>query len=201
MESQSDPAKPNPEVKTEPQASEPAGVDAGTSPAADGLETLPGATPVEERTLAADFEALQGRITELEQELLRHAAEADNARKRALREIEQARRFGVEKLLADLCPVIDNLERGLAAAEGASVERLREGVELTLKLLLKAAEQHGLVALDPVGQPFQAELHQALAVQPSSEVADGHVLQVMEKGYRLHERLLRPALVVVARSA
>jgi molecular chaperone GrpE len=146
---------------------------------------------------------LAGRVSELEQALLqvreeqlRERAEMDNLRKRVIREAEQSRRFANEKLLADLLPVFDSLEAGLAAEGDAG--KLREGVELTLRQLSRVAEASGLVAVDPVGQAFDPDRHQAMSMVPVAGVASGSVVQVYQKGYVLNDRLLRPALVVVA---
>ena len=147
-------------------------------------------------------ERLSERVDELEAEVLRLHAEMDNQRKRSLREIEQARRFGAERLLADLLQVADSLERGLQAAEqdGVTVETLKEGKALTLSQLSKLFASQGVEGIDPMGQPFDPELHQAMAMQPSAEHPEGVVLQVVQKGYRLHDRLLRPAMVIVSRA-
>ena len=143
------------------------------------------------------------RIAELEQALLqvrddqlRERAELDNQRKRLARDVDQARRFANERLLGELLPVIDSLERGLQAAGEA--QAFREGVELTLKQLLKVAEDHGLKPVDPAGQGFDPEQHQAVGMVDSAEHPGNTVVQVMQKGYLLNGRLLRPALVMVA---
>jgi molecular chaperone GrpE len=140
---------------------------------------------------------LENRLGALRDEQLRERAELDNQRKRLVREVEQARRFANERLLGDLLPVIDSLEAGLQAA-GAD-PKVREGLELTLRQLQRVAEANGLVALDPVGQRFTADLHQAMSMVDGSDQPPGHVVQVYQKGYTLNDRLLRPALVVVAR--
>ena len=146
---------------------------------------------------------LAGRVAELEsallqvrEEQLRERAELDNQRKRLIREAEQTRRFANEKLLADLLPVFDSLEAGLAA-EG-EVDRLREGMELTLRQLRRVAETNGLLVVDPAGQAFDPAQHEAMSMIRSEGSAPGSVLQVYQKGYVLNDRLLRPALVVVA---
>lgn len=146
------------------------------------------------------IEALRQRVAELEAEQLRERAETENQRKRWLREFEQARKFGVERLLNDLLPVIDSLEQGIKAADvsGAGIDGLKEGSEMTLRMLQKAADSHGLSVVDPMGQPFNPDLHQAIGMQPSSEVPADHVMVVLQKGYRLHDRLVRPALVMVS---
>ena len=169
-----------------------------TSPEQEGASSAPndaeGFGPTE------SMEGLRLRVAELETEQLRERAETENQRKRWLREFEQARKFGVERLLNDLLPVIDSLEQGIKAAEapGAGIDSLKLGSDMTLKLLQKAADSHGLIAIDPTGQPFNPDQHQAIGMQPSPEVPADHVLMVMQKGYRLHERLVRPALVLVS---
>lgn len=151
----------------------------------------------------AETIALRARVAALEEALLRDRAEAENQRKRVLRDVEAARKYGVERLLGDLLPVLDSLEKALEISEGQSlsVEQLREGTEMTLRLLAKATEQHGLKPIHPLGEAFNPEHHQAMAMQPSAEVADGLVLNVMQKGYVLADRLVRPALVIVSRGA
>lgn len=145
-------------------------------------------------------DTLRQRVAELEAQLLRERAELENQRKRWLREFEQARKFGAERLLGELLPVLDSLEQGLKAAEapGAGIESLKQGSEMTLRLLQKASETNGLVGLNPEGQRFDPDQHQAMGMQPSAEVPADHVLMVLQKGYRLHERLVRPALVIVS---
>jgi molecular chaperone GrpE len=146
--------------------------------------------------------SLRARVAALEETLLRDRAEAENQRKRAFRDVEAARKYAAERLLSDLLPVLDSLEKGLefSADQQVSVERLREGAQMTLQLLSKATDSHGLKAIDPRGDVFNPEWHQAMAVQPSSDVADGNVLHVMQKGYVLADRLVRPALVIVAKA-
>jgi len=131
---------------------------------------------------------------------LRARAEIDNLRKRMARDIEQARRVGVEKLGAELLAVRDGLELGLqaAASADASLEQVREGTELTLRLLTQAMDKVGIERLDPVGQRFDPERHEAMAMQDSSEHAPNTVISVIQHGYCLQERLLRPARVIVA---
>ncbi|KAF1689541.1 nucleotide exchange factor GrpE [Pseudoxanthomonas taiwanensis] len=156
-----------------------------------------GADPLESQ-LRAEIEALRSEIEQLRMDALRERADLDNQRKRMARELEQARRFANERLLGDLLPVLDSLDAGLAAA-GAEGGPLKEGLELTYRQLMKVAGDHGLSVVDPVGQPFDPERHQAISQADPGEAAPGSVLQVFQKGYMLHDRLLRPALVVVAR--
>ena len=140
----------------------------------------------------------EAKLAEMRDTLLRERADLDNQRKRLQREVEQARRFANEKLLADLLPVLDNLERGLAA-EGTDFSALRGGVELTLRELLRVVDASGLKAVGTVGEPFDPEHHQAMNVAESDTHAADHVVAVMQKGYVLNERLLRPALVSVSK--
>ncbi|WP_028917751.1 nucleotide exchange factor GrpE [Pseudoxanthomonas sp. J35] len=151
-----------------------------------------------EAQLRDQIEALRGELEQLRADSLRERADLENQRKRVARDIEMARRFANEKLLAELLPVFDSLDAGLAAA-GDQPSPLRDGLELTLRQLLKVANDNGLTVVDPLGQPFNPEHHQAISQADPGDAAPGSVLQVFQKGYLLNERLLRPALVVVAR--
>jgi molecular chaperone GrpE len=142
-------------------------------------------------------ERLRAEIEQVKADALRERADLENQRKRVARDIEQARKFANEKLLGELLPVFDSLDAGLKAA-GDDPHPLREGLELTYKQLLKVAADNGLVLLDPTGQPFNPEHHQAISQVPAPDAAPGTVVTVFQKGYLLNERLLRPALVVVA---
>lgn len=147
---------------------------------------------------ADEVEALKAEIEQLRAQGLREQADLDNQRKRLAREIDQARKFANERLLAELLPLFDSMEAGLAAA--AQADPLREGLELTLRQLHRIAESNGLSEVAPVpGDSFDPERHQAMSVVDSAEVPPGSVLQTFQKGYVLNERLLRPALVVVAK--
>jgi len=139
------------------------------------------------------------KIGEMRDLLLRERAEIENQRKRLARDVEQARKFANERLLSDLLPVCDNLERGLAA-DTADAGALREGMDLTLKALLKVAESNGLKAIEPLGQPFNPELHQAMSMVEAPGAAANAVVSVLQKGYVLNDRLLRPALVAIAKA-
>ena len=129
---------------------------------------------------------------------LRLAADMENLRKRAARDTENARKYGVERFASELLSVVDSLEMGLEAGESASAESLREGSAATLKLLLGAMEKSSIVPIDPEGEPFDPELHEAMTMQPSETAEPGSVLTVIQKGYQLNGRLLRPARVIVA---
>lgn len=145
-----------------------------------------------------ELETLRAEVARIREDALRERADLDNQRKRLQRDVELARKFANERLLGDLLPVIDSLEAGLAAAPG-DAGAVREGMELTLRQLLKVAGDHGLKAVDPVGEAFNPDHHQAMSMVESADHAPGHVVQVYQKGWLLNERLLRPALVVVSR--
>ena len=159
-------------------------------PAAD-----PAASP-ELSSLQDQLEAARAELEQLRADSLRERAELENQRKRLARDIDVARKFANERLLAALLPVIDSLEAGLAV-QGDTAAHLREGMELTLRQLMKVAADNGLVAVDPAGQPFNPEHHQAMSMVESADHAPGHVVQVYQKGWLLNDRLLRPALVTV----
>jgi molecular chaperone GrpE len=150
-----------------------------------------------QQQLLADFEQLKAAVAQMQEERLRERAELDNQRKRLVRDVEMARKFANERLLGDLLPVFDSLDAGLSAA-GSAPSPLRDGLELTFKQLLKVAADNGLQLIDPVGQPFNPDQHQAISRQDGSDATPDTVVQVFQKGYLLNERLLRPALVVVA---
>jgi molecular chaperone GrpE len=142
--------------------------------------------------------ALEAQLGEARAEQLRLLAEMDNQRKRLAREAETARRLANERLLSELLPVVDSLEAGLGA-QGADPAKLREGMEMTLRLLDKALVAGGVGKLDPAGAPFDPAVHQAMSLVDSPGHAPGTVVTVFQKGYVLAERLLRPAMVAVAR--
>ena len=144
------------------------------------------------------IESLQSKVDENWDRYLRAAAEVENVRKRAARDVEHARKFALENFSKELLAVRDTLEMGLEASATADVESLREGSEATLKLLTTVLERFGIVEVDPVGEPFDPELHEAMTMQPSDTAEPGSVLTVIQKGYSLNGRLLRPARVIVA---
>ena len=129
---------------------------------------------------------------------IRAAAELDNVRKRAARDVENAHKFALERFAGDLLAVCDSLEMANATEGDASVESLKEGSEATLKLLLTTLQRFGIEEVNPEGEPFDPTLHEAMTMQPSPDVEPGSVLTVFQKGYSLNGRLLRPARVVVA---
>ncbi|MDH3338564.1 MAG: nucleotide exchange factor GrpE [Gammaproteobacteria bacterium] len=141
---------------------------------------------------------LQAKADENWDRYLRAAAEAENVRKRASRNVEQARKFALESFGRELLAVKDSLEMGLAAGEAADAKSLLEGSEATLKLLTVTLERFGVAEIDPEGEPFDPDLHEAMTMRPSADVEPGSVLTVIQKGYSLNGRLLRPARVIVA---
>lgn len=151
----------------------------------------------------SDLEQTRAKLSALEDEFLRFRAESENLRRRTLKDAENARKFAAEKLLLELLPVADTLMRGIevARSDKATIENLIEGKEATLRMLAKAMENSGVKEVDPLGQPFNPEWHQAMSTQaPTEGVAENTVVAVFQRGYLLNERLLRPALVVVAQS-
>lgn len=168
-----------------------------TAPAAN--EAAEGAAEgVDVQALQTALEAAEARAAENRDLYLRALAELDNVRKRAARDIEQAHKYALERFANDLIGVKDGLELGLAS-EATNVEALRSGTETTLKLLNKAFENAGLAEIAPLGETFNPELHEAMIAQPSAEHVPNTVMQVIQKGYQLNGRLLRPARVIVAK--
>jgi molecular chaperone GrpE len=156
--------------------------------AGDGEEAETDGDPIAE---------LQARADENWDRYLRAAAELENVRKRAARDVENAHKFAIERFATELLAVCDSLEMALAA-DDASSEALREGSEATLKQLVSVMQRFGVEEVDPEGEPFDPALHEAMTMQPSDEVEPGSVITVFQKGYALNGRLLRPARVVVA---
>lgn len=170
---------------------------AGTASAA-AAEAAQAAEP----GLAEALAQAQASAEENWNKYLRASAEIDNVRKRAARDLEQARKFAIERFAGELLEVVDTLERALAAGAQASAETLLEGNQATLRLLKGALEKSGVVEVSPDGEAFDPQLHEALSIQPGSGAqAPGSVLAVIQKGYQLNGRLLRPARVVVAGEA
>lgn len=154
--------------------------------------------PRDEDDPAARIAELEAGLLAIREEQLRERAELDNQRKRMARDLEQARKFANERLLGDLLAVIDSLERGLDPSV-TDLKRMREGTEITLRQLVKVADDHGLKAVDPTGEAFNPEHHQAMSLVDSKDHKADSVVQVMQKGYLLNGRLLRPAMVAVAK--
>ncbi|MDH3550595.1 MAG: nucleotide exchange factor GrpE [Gammaproteobacteria bacterium] len=141
---------------------------------------------------------LQAKAEENWDKYLRAAAELENVRKRATRDVEHAHRFAIERFATDLLAVCDSLEMAVVAEGDSAADSLKEGSEATLKLLLTTMQRFGIEQLDPVGEPFDPTHHEAITMQPAADAEPGSVLTVFQKGYALNGRLLRPARVVVA---
>ncbi|TNI91706.1 nucleotide exchange factor GrpE [Aeromonas allosaccharophila] len=172
--------------------------------------------PVEPTDVDSEVTAEQARIAELEAQLetaiqkaaeereraLRTAAEMENLRRRTELDVEKAHKFALEKFAGELLPVLDNLERAieLADKENEALKPMIEGVELTLKSMQSGVAKFGLVALDPLNQPFDPNAHQAMSMVPSANVAPNTVIAVMQKGYDLNGRVIRPAMVMIAKA-
>ena len=148
----------------------------------------------------SEVEQLQAQLAEKDEELLRIAAEMQNVRHRAERDIESARKFALERFVEGLLPVVDSLELGIQAAENenATLEKIKEGDEMTLKMLIQTLEKFGVQAVHPIGERFNPEHHQAISLQPHDGEPD-HIVDVMQKGYLLKDRVVRPAMVVVSK--
>lgn len=162
-------------------------------------QPLQDASRNEELTLL--LEDARAKADEHYSQLLRLQAELENVRKRTARDLENAHKFALEKFMVELLPVRDSLELGLAAAvdgERVDPEKLKEGVELTLKMFADAMAKFGAQPVDPQGQRFNPELHQAMSMQQAPDQAPNTVLTVVQKGYQLNGRLIRPALVIVS---
>lgn len=144
----------------------------------------------------------EATIAEQKDSVLRAAAEAENARRRANAEVDKARKFALERFAGELLPVVDNLERALLSADPANeaLKAVMEGVEITHKSFISTIEKFGLEVVDPQGQPFNPEQHQAMSMQESADFEPNTVMAVMQKGYLINGRLLRPAMVVVSRA-
>ena len=147
------------------------------------------------------LEEVQAKADENWDRFLRAAAETENVRKRAARDVEHARKYALEAFAKEMLAVRDTFEMGIDAAESADAASLAEGNKATLKLLVATLERFGISEVDPQGEPFDPELHEAISMQPSAEAEPGSVLIVAQKGYALNGRLLRPAMVVVAAEA
>jgi molecular chaperone GrpE len=180
---------------------------------ADGPEPMPGNPGLETAEMGQELplndEQLQqlkaqaAKAEEYRDQLLRTAADLDNYRKRAAREKQDAIKFANEALLSKLIPVIDNFEMALAAVSTASspaTESLQQGVSMIQQQLKQVLTDAGLEEINAAGEPFDPNCHEAVSQQESTDVPEGHVLQQLRKGYKLRERLLRPATVIVAKT-
>jgi len=170
---------------------------------ADEQDAPEGEQPADEiNRLQERLEAAEAAAGMARDELLRVQAEMQNLRRRTEQDIEKAHKFGQEKFSTELLAVMDNLERSAAAAEASedeAVQAIKEGVELTLKGFMDCFKRFNIEAVDPLGEPFDPQLHQAMSIQESPDAEPNSVIAVMQKGYTLHGRVIRPAMVMVSK--
>jgi molecular chaperone GrpE len=178
---------------------------------APGGETGGGAEPTavlpETAAQLVEMERLQQALAQSEEraknhwdQYLRAVADIENLRKRAQRDVEAAHRYGIDKLAQELLPVRDSLELAVENADRADAASLAAGQEATLKLLAKAFEKLGITEINPLGEPFDPTKHEAMLAQPSDTAEPNSVLKVVQRGYEMNGRLLRPARVIVAKA-
>jgi molecular chaperone GrpE len=145
---------------------------------------------------------LEADLAEAKDAALRAQADAVNVQRRAEQEVDKARKFALERFVSELLPVVDNMERALeAAGTDEAVKPIVEGVELTQKSLIDALQKHGVETIDPIGEPFDPQIAQAMSMVENPEVEPNTVIAVMQKGYQLNGRLVRPAMVMVSKAA
>ncbi len=162
-------------------------------------------SPEQERIneLELALAAAQSTVSDQKDSVIRAKAEVDNIRRRAAQDVEKARKFALEKFAGEMLTTVDNLERALQSIDkdDENNKGIIEGVELTLQGLITSLEKFGVKAVDPQDQPFNPELHQAMSMQEVPDVAPNTVIAVMQKGYELNGRLIRPAMVMVSKAA
>jgi molecular chaperone GrpE len=158
---------------------------------------------LQEQEQISETEQLQKQVAEASDQVLRIQAEMQNVRRRAERDIENAHKYALDKFSADLLPVVDNLERALSAIslDDESQKAVAEGIELTLKSFIDVLARFKIEPIDPAGQPFDANLHQAVSMVPNPDLEPNTVMDVFQKGYTLNGRLIRPAMVVVSQAS
>ena len=146
------------------------------------------------------YEELFDKNEELEKQLLRSNADLDNALKRTLSEVEKAHKYGIEKLLSELLPIIDNLESAIANLSKNATAEDKEGIELTLKSFESTLDKFGMVPIYPDNEEFNPEKHEAVSMEQNKDKKDGYVGNIMQRGWELHSRVLRPARVTVVKN-
>jgi molecular chaperone GrpE len=166
-----------------------------------GDDMIPGEEPeLDIETLKALLEKEKENAQTNRDAALRAQAEMENLRKRTARDVESAHKYALEKFIHELLPIMDSLSLGITAAEGAEhVDELREGMDLTLKMFISAMDKFGVITIDPQGEKFNPEHHEAVSMQELEGTESGTIVTVMQKGYELNGRLVRPAMVVVAK--
>ena len=164
------------------------------------FQTAEDTNPAPSNQLAGELAKATRLAEENWDKFVRTQAELENLKRRSEKDLQNAHKFGLEKFARELLPVADSLELGLSVETGDNpdMQKLREGMELTLKQFLASLEKFNVTPIDPEGEKFNPELHQAMATQPTDEAEPNTVIKVYQKGYLLNDRLLRPAMVVVA---
>ncbi|WP_110669353.1 nucleotide exchange factor GrpE [Salinicola halophilus] len=165
----------------------------------DDVDVVDADANPEAEVLAARVEELEQALADAKDQSVRAAAEAQNARRRAEQDADKAKKFALEKFVKELLPVVDSLEKGLESMQELD-EIHREGVSMTLKMQLDVLSKFGVEQLDPHGEPFDPQYHEAMTMVPNPELDPNTVMDVMQKGYLLNGRLIRPAMVVVSKS-
>ena len=148
----------------------------------------------------SDHPSDQALIAELEDKLLRSRAEIENLSRRHLVDLEKAHKYGVENLLSELLPVIDNLEHAVNNFGDDSRSEDREGIELTLKSFESALDKFNMIPINPLGEEFNPEMHEAVSIQPDKDLEDNQISNVLQRGWQVHERVVRPARVIVVKN-
>ncbi len=186
------------ETKDQNTANIEASENVGEAPTADSAST----SGPDYESLRMMYDDVEAKLSDANEQMLRARAEVENVRRRGEREVEKARKFALEGFFQELLPVRDGMEMGIQAATGevADATKLREGIELTLKMVDAAMAKFGLKEIDPLNSPFNPELHQAMAVQESDQQPPNTVIAVYQKGFVLNDRLIRPARVVVSKA-
>ncbi len=174
---------------------------AGENPGVEEGEATAGAAGEE-----SEVAVLKAQVQEFQDQVLRSQAEMQNVRRRAEIDVEKAHKYALEKFVKELLPVVDSLEKAVESTAGSEdagelVASIREGVEMTLGLLMSSLKKFNVEQLDPVGEPFDPQCHEAMSMVPAPGAEPNSVVAVVQKGYLLNERLVRPAMVVVAKAA
>lgn len=172
----------------------PANEGGGVAAASEGIDESP---TVAEPGLTSEIDALNKELDQWKARAYRATADLENSRKRMLRELDEARKFATDGLLKDLFPVSDNLDRAVSAAQ-SDEDPVVQGVKMVLNQMAEMLKRHGATSFDPKGKPFDPQFHEAMSQIPTEGVEPGTVVEVFQKGWMLHDRLARPAMVVVS---
>ncbi|XOZ33076.1 nucleotide exchange factor GrpE [Halomonadaceae bacterium KBTZ08] len=182
--------------------------ETGESAGAEDAAPEPGAAEEAASSEGGEGEAAQLReqLEQQKEEVMRAKAEMQNIRRRADIDVEKAHKFGIEKFVKELLPVVDSLEKAVESTQGQEVQneevltRIKEGVDMTLDMFVGALSKFNVEQINPVGEPFDPQKHEAMSMVPSNEAEPNTVIAVMQKGYLLHDRVVRPAMVMVAKA-